>query len=184
MRGEHPPQKTRSSKLGEYLPYLALAAGILLAGFCLPGRLLSPAQYGRKIYFHLLPAHWPAWYAAILWLAALWIFGAFRFRFGGRVFLALLAAAVFLCSELLRPARQFILGSAVALVVFPYKKLYIPFVYQPLIEYNLTGTFTWRLLTLPLVGAAVIAAVWAVNRYVKGKKRNQNNETTHSQSQR
>ncbi len=184
MHGEHPPEKTRSSKLGEYLPYLALAAGILLTGFYLTDHILSPAQYCRKIYFYLLPAHWPAWYAAVLWLTALWIFGAFRFRFGGRVFLALLAAAVFLCSELLRPVRRFILDSAVALVVVPYEKLYIPLVYQPLVDYSLTGTFSWRLLTLPLLAAAIIAAAWAVNRYVKGKKRNQNNETTHSQSQR
>ncbi|MBR3219339.1 MAG: hypothetical protein IKF77_05400 [Thermoguttaceae bacterium] len=180
MSGEHTPEKTPFSKIGEHLPYLALAAGLLLTGFYLTNHLLSPAQYCRKIYFYLLPAHWPAWYAAILWLAALWIFGVFRFRFGGRVFLALLAAAAFFGSEHLRPVRQWIPRKAVALVIFIYEEIYLSFVYNPLIEYNLTGTFSWRLLTLPLLAAAIVAAAWAVQRHIKGKKQRQNHEKTDS----
>lgn len=183
MRDEQKPSKTPLSQIGKYIPYLGLAAGFLLLGVYFAGEPMTAAQYCRKIRFHLTPAHWPGWYAAVLWLFALWSFGVFRLRLGGRVlggrvlgakvFLALLVAIPFFYSEFLRPARQFILGNAAALVLFPYRKFYLPFVYHPLIEYNVTGTFTWRLLTLPLLVVVVIAAVWAVNHHIKGKNRSE-----------
>lgn len=139
--------------------------------------------------YTLSPRTWPVWYAWNFWILATGI-GLYllskKYELGKTSTYVLAGTWLFVglifftCSffcKMLRIQAYYLLTWCLNI---PYEYFYKPFVSIPLTEFSATGTISWKLLILPLIGIAGVAFLirWGKKRK---SKRNISHEVSHDQ---
>ncbi len=159
-------RKTQRSDSPRKRASLWQLAFLLLGGGLLGGAFFSQ-NFTSYLLFYLQPAHWAPWYSAVLWLLTIGFCGLFRYRWGRRGIEAAILATFFFYSDYFAPVRGAFRFWGIVLWRLSYERFYIPYVYAPWIEFQVTGRFSLRLLALLLVGLGGLALLFIWKRRVK-----------------